>query len=330
MKVGKIQLQTIIDELIEDLGLTDTAVIRDLFTRWGYEILKTMPYDDQLVHAIELIQISSYKGVLPEGWRIIEEVGAMIGTEKASRLKAHFSKFRQPINEEGCELEISILCPKCHKHGCSCKQDSWVVDMTSIMHTNFPSVDEFNTQFGSAHTTNSMFQGDEDYMTQFQLIQPSINYTDMYKQHLPECINLCTSSEQKYFIQNNMIETTFKEGVVLFSYLGYDFGEDGDIQVPDLQEAIDCVKEYMIYKHFRKDFLRTSSRESQYKYKESESLYRIKQTEARSKLTSPSYAEISQLFKNSRLNKLSNAYGNFLKNGIPKRNLSRYNIYKSR
>ena len=329
MKVNSVPLQGIIDEVIEDLSLTDAAVKRDLFTRWGYDIAKTLPTDEQLIPLISLIQVTNYKGKLPNNWRLIDEVGALVGEQTKKGLKAYFNKFTQEVGD-GCEVEISLKCPRCHQASCDCDDNTWAVDITPMMRTNFPTVEEFNSRFGMAHTTNSMFSNVESgYSSFFKIIQPSINYTEMYKQHLPECINLCTNSEDKYNIVKDTIETTFKEGLILFSYMGYDTDANGDISIPDITESIECVKEYLIYKHFRTDFLRTSSRESHVKYKESEMLYKQKYAEARSKLGMPGFKEISQIFRASRLNKLNNAYGNLLK-GRNARNLSRHSIYRSR
>ena len=233
--------------------------------------------------------------------------------------------------EDGCVAEISFSCPTCKKESCDCGESSWVVNIDQISRSNFPTVEEFNSRLATAHTTNSMFNpNSSQYSDEFILIQPTLSYSDMAAIHLPECINRTCSSEHTYYIQGDMIETSFKEGLILVSYLAFDTDDLGDIKVPDIPDAIEAVKEYLIYKYFRTKFLKTSQQADRLKYSEAYQLYNMKFNEARSILGMPSFSELARKMRASRYNKLQKAYGNYLNGRKPVANLSRYPIHRSR
>lgn len=329
MKVDSINLDIIIDEVLEDLSMTNQASERDLFKRWGYDIAKKLPTDEQLIHKIDLVWVTSYKGQLP-AFKSIDEIAAIVNPKNKTELKAYFSKFTQEM-EDGCIAEITFSCPTCKKESCSCNMNSWVVNIDQISRANFPTVDEFNSRLATAHTTNSMFNpNSSQYADEFVLIQPTLSYTDMAAIHLPECINVACKSEHTYFIQGNTIETSFKEGLLLFSYLTWDTDDLGDVKVPNITDAIEAVKEYLIYKYFRRKFLKTSLQADRVKYSEALQLHTMKFNEARSILVMPSFAELARKWRASRYNKLQKAYHNFLKGNRSVANLSRYPIHRSR
>ena len=314
---------------MEDLSLTNQASQRDLFKRWGYDIAKKLPTDEQLIHKIDLVWVSSYKAQLP-AFKMIDEVAAIINPKNRKELKAYFSKFTQQM-DDGCIAEISFSCPKCKKDTCSCEQNSWVVNIDEISRANFPTVDEFNSKFATAHTTNSMFNpNSSQYADEFILIQPTLSYTDMANIHLPECINTACKSEHTYYIQGNTMETSFKDGLLLFSYLTWYSDDYGDIKVPDITEAIEAVKEYLIYKYFRTKFLKTSLQADRIKYLESYQIHTTEFNKARSLLGMPSFSELARKWRASRYNKLQKAYHNYLKGDKAIPNLSRYPIHRSR
>lgn len=59
---------------------------------------------------------------------------------------------------------------------------------------------------------------------------------------------------QSYIISGGSVITSFKEGYVIMTYLGWMLDQDGRPMIPDEYDVIQAVKQYIIFKIFEEDF----------------------------------------------------------------------------
>lgn len=330
MKTKFLNSENLILETLEDAGI-DVKDLK-LYRRWAYDVGKMLLTDEQLQRIITVKPVIDGKLVLPDNFMILDEVAAKVGDCGNYSLKAIASQYKQDL--DGCEITIDVACNKCKKQTCSCEADEYIINVDRLISLNIPTDIAANNPLATVQGTGGLFDRnvyDKDYYyNKFVLMSPSIDYKEMYKHHTPECINLNLQSDLVYYIQNGVMEVNFKEGDIFLVYLGLPTDDQSNIMVPDIPEAIEAFQEYLLYKHFRRDFLKTNSRESQVKYSEAFQRYERKKWEAKTKAQIPDYQEIAKVFRNSRRNKLISAYTNYMTKGIAKHSLTKYPIHRSR
>lgn len=87
-------------------------------------------------------------------------------------------------------------------------------------------------------------------MYEYNSVMPSFHL----QRQLPNYIELTTPkskyglTQNSYIIRNNMLETTFKEGDIILSYLMYPLDEEGYPLISDDAKVIDCLINYYYYK----------------------------------------------------------------------------------
>lgn len=327
MRTKYLNTENLILETLEDAGI-DVKDLK-LFRRWSYDVGRMLLTDEQYQRTMRVIPVIDGKIVLPDNFMIIDEVAAKVGDCGKYSLQAIASQYKADLDD--CELTIDIKCNKCKKQTCSCEQE-YVINVDRMIGLSVPSVPTNNPLY-SVQGTGGLFhnQGNENhYSNHFILMSPSNDYKEMYKQHLPDCINLQIKSDLVYHIQNGIMEVNFKEGDVLLIYMAIPTDSEGSVLIPDFPQSIEAFQEYLLYKHFRRDFLKTDSRESKIKYSEAYQRYERKLWESKTKLQIPDYAEIAKVFRNSRRNKLNSAYSNYMNKGIAQPSLSKYPLHRSR
>lgn len=326
MKTKLIETSNLILETLEDAGID----VKDLkaFKRWAYDVGKMLLTDEQFIKKITVLPVTNYRVVLPEHFILIDEVYAKVGDCDKTNLKAIASQYKADL--DNCELTIDIKCDICRKDKCSCNSNEYIINVDRMIGLSVPMPS--TSSLYKVQGSGGLFFNDEDshYTNQFMLMSPSIDYKEMYNQHVPDCINLDVKSDLVYYVQNGVMEVSFNEGDILLVYMAIPTDDVGDVMIADLPEAIEALQEYLLYKHFRRDYLRTNNRESRNKYVEAYQIYERKMWVAKSKLRIPDIQEVAKVFRNSRYNKLQSAYSNYLKKGVGVSTLSKYPLHRSR
>lgn len=331
MKVNFLSSEDLIQETIEDINISDDSANMKLFRRWSFDVAKQLITDEQLERRIAIIDVSNYRAVLPDHFQIIDEVAAKEGRNNKTQLQAIASQYKADM-ESGCELTIDIKCPKCKSHSCSCEANEYVINVTRDMELNIPKKTGSLSRVGGTGGLFHNYDTENPLATydDFVYMSPSTDYKEMYKLHIPDCINLCLDSDLVYYVQNGIMETNFKEGEILLIYLALPADDHGNIMIPDLPESIEAFQEYMIYKYFRRNYLRTSNQNDLNKYRIAEVNFADKVATSKAKLQIPAYAEIAKMFKNTRINKLNSAYGNYMRGRAAIASITKYPIHRSR
>jgi hypothetical protein len=330
LKTKFLNSEDLILETIEDMNMADGPANMKLFRRWAYDVGRLLITDEQLERRITIIPVDSYRVKLPDNFQFIDEIAAKVGCKNTS-LKAVATQYKMDM-EDGCELELNLKCHGCPKPDCDCDASEYIIEVDRTLGLSRPaySSSPLSKAQGSGGLLHDYGYNKTPQHDNFILMSPSTDYKEMYQHHLPDCINLQLKSDLVYYIQNGIIETNFKEGEILLIYFSLPVDENSNILIPDTTEAIEAFQEYMIFKYYKREYLKSSRPDDQNKYKQAEADFDRKMRIAKAKLQIPAFQEIAKMWKNTRLNKLNSAYSNYLKKGIAKSSLTKYPTHRSR
>ena len=220
MKVSYIPVDVAIGEYIEDFDIKENEIDEVLLKKWALDAVDMVSTTEQLVHKIALLDVQDYRTELPEDFDLLCEISYRLEPPKdCYTKKTQITKFAQKT-AEGCELDIHVKCPKCHKSECDgCGQNSVIVDVDRIWemsnsHYYYP------TRFMSPRGVQTFGRGEYSsvYSDKFKLLRPTINNWFQLQQQIPHCVNAhCKDCEESYMIEKPDIKVSFKEGEVFTS-----------------------------------------------------------------------------------------------------------------
>src|SRR5690606_18502097 len=205
--------------------------------------------------------VQNYNGAKPKNFNKIVEIA--FSGEPAQKLRPLYHDLVVAWtgqNFAGCDVKVSIECPKCHEHQCSCGDDSvrikvnddWLSANADRRYWNLP------WYRGSAGLDKPM--PPSFYGSGFHLIRPKTSPWFGAQYHVRGCPNLdnklMSNCPVQYVFENKSIRINAETGTILLSYLQNQTDEKGWPLIPndpDLFEALFWDVEYKIlYRQKRK------------------------------------------------------------------------------
>jgi len=312
MKTRYINIKTAIGEFIEDLDLQEKEIDEDLLVRQAEDAVRYFVTDEQTIHKIVILDVHNYKADCPNDFLINCEIAYRLEKpEGCGTRKQQITKFAQST-AEGCELEISVSCPKCHKTECKgCGQDAVVVEVDRIWEMA-NSHYYHSTRFMSDRGVQSFGRGEYPsvYSDTFQLMKPSTNDWFQIDKHLPDCANVhCQECKETYRFQDPNIEVSFRKGEILLAYLARPTDEDGNLLVPNDHRAFEAIQDYLTMKMCKKEYFSDKENRAYYiAYKDAKQDWTQSAARARSALQIPSHEDWMAWINNNPYNKTDRAY----------------------
>lgn len=269
MKFNFIDIDTFIDDYVSDTGNENINNELINIKKWVHDELGKLNYaSDALRIQVSLMDIRDYKVKKPSDFKKIISV---FGRERIDR-KVKRAKIVEWVQENynGCDLKISLECPKCHQVECRCDSQTITVDIDDIWRRANPEfVYASNKFFKSAHGLRKSAIPSSTLDDSFTLMKPSFNMMFGADEHIKGCLNLNTrfnpNGVKEYTIENNMIRFNFREGQMLFSYYAEVLGNDGYRMIPDFQEMRDFLIAHIESKIHYKEW-RRSKRQLDFSY----------------------------------------------------------------
>lgn len=310
-----IPLSSAISDYLEDYDSSD-SLKEDLLYKWTIDILKQINTDEQLTNKVMILDVSGYKVELPDDFKTICEVAYRQKQDDCSP-KARVEKISQWVQkaDDGCELEINVNCPDCHESTCvDCDKNYVEVEVDRIWELSNPQYH----YLGKFSRVGHFGKGDQHsaYSNTFQLLSYKGDSKWSGLKHIPECANVhCVDCEHSYEFIGNTIETSFKEGEILISYLARKTDEHGDLMIPDHPLVLEAIGDYIIFKMMKKDYVKTKSSTDYRAYKDFQQVYEQSLMRARTKLQMPSFGDFSAWLKTNKYMKMDRAYESLIHGG---------------
>lgn len=216
---------------------------------WTNDAVSRIVSDEQLIHKIKVFEVVDYKTELPDDFVNVIQAAYLITDDSVKHLVEEVCAFTD--KQLGCQVDIKLNCPKCHKSKCECGTNEIYVDVDRLWRSAHPEhVAAYMQHFYNYGGTNKK----SFYSDRFQLMRPA---TSSFF-HIKNCVNIDFDSEIQYTIQPPNLITNFKEGKVLLSYFARRVDEEGYLLVPDEPVVFEAIawyiQEKMLYRKYMEDY----------------------------------------------------------------------------
>ena len=341
-------LSTAISDWIEDFDF-DEPIQEELLSKWINDILRQMEVENLLTHKITILDVVDYKAALPDDLKMVCEIAYRLDPPKCGP-RERIEQVTQWVQgtDDGCELEINVNCPDCHRSTCRECGDNYVeVNVDKLWELQNP---HLFSQYSSKFATVSRFgYGKSVYNPEFRLLSyGGGNPWNNINMHISGCANAyCRDCQETYDFNTNNIEVSFKKGEILVSYLAVKLDENGDRLILDDPDVFEAIGDYILYKYMKKSYFREvknrGNKDSNFyrAYKDSQQAHYGSLGRVRSKLSIPSYMDWIDWLKSNKYYKIESAYCNILDGkgfsgnsgteyGISSKGLTNRNVYRDR
>ena len=306
-------ISSVISDYLEDY---DTSSLKEeVLFKWAIDIVDQIITDQQLVNKVMLLDVRGHKAELPKDFQTVCEVAYRKKQPKTSNSRIEkVSKWIQQTDND-CQLEISVNCPDCHNENCDeCDKNYIEVEVDKIWQLSNPQYHYLNKFSRAGH----FGKGDQSsvYSDEFKLLKYSGSNQWSGIKHIPECANVhCEDCEESYEFVGRNIETSFREGTLLVSYLAKKTDKFGDLMVPDHPLVLETISDYIIYKMMKRDYVKTKKAEDYRALKEFEQSYERSLMRARTTIGMFSYNDYSEWLKNNKYSRMDASYDRLIKTG---------------
>lgn len=246
---------TAIGAWVKDIDPSGTIKENDLYG-WASDACNEFITADMMLMGISLLDIREYKAVLPKGFKSMNL--AMYTSCQEKCLREEVVEWTSQIYGSKCNLKVNLECPSCgSKSSCGCERDSKAVliDVDRIISDARPGMNMGNTNLQHQTYTTAEYKMPKG-ISRFKLMRPSLNY-NFNAYHTKGCPNLNFSTKVEYTLRNGIIETNFRTGQVLLSYMCYAMDENGELMIPDDPKAyaavVAWIEERLAYRKYRQE-----------------------------------------------------------------------------
>jgi hypothetical protein len=210
---------------------------------YGTSATKLIIQPDQFRSKIALLDIENYQADLAPNFAYAAQVAYNIRPQKPCQIK-QVSQWTQKALD-GCELEINLKCPRCHKGECECGGEVMEIPVDEMYRQANPQTLSYLKHYyrhgGITDYGTSCF-----YHPEFVLMRPKAGHFHNLDYHIKDCVNRNTQCEMAYeIVDGEKIRVNFPTGQILISYLEYPSDEEGLIMIPDVEEVWEALVYYI-------------------------------------------------------------------------------------
>ncbi len=248
MNLSYIPISNIVQDFIDSNGLDTDEVNESLIVKWGVDALNMMNLTEQLRYKIALIRVSNSKAILPPDFKTLTQAAANVKNKDFCPTKREqVVEWTQKTFQTECDLNIRLVCDKCHKPNCE-HQGSFEVDVDRLWEMAHP--EYYYTNYKRFGTFG---RGNSSYSPSFKIMKYAVS--DFHKANLilGDCPNIdCTECQHSFRIELPLMEVDFQEGEILISYLGRVLDENGDPMIPDHPDVIEAIVSHVEHKWYER------------------------------------------------------------------------------
>lgn len=255
-----ISLQTFIAEYINRTDIQPEDLNESVVMTFAAPAAQKFQVDKLCNHIVTLMRVENYNAPLPKNFsKIVEAAYKPTEYQKYDRLMYHDQVVSWTSkNFADCDVKITVDCPKCHQHTCSCGDDSVLIKVDDDwLMANVERQYWDNPRYVGTYGLNKPNGTCSIYHPEFELIRPAQHKFFGANYHVRGCVNLDArllgKAPAEYRIENKYMRINMETGLILLAYLAYQTDEKGYPLIPDdtdVFEAIFWEVEYkMLYKY---------------------------------------------------------------------------------
>lgn len=294
MHTDFVSIKTAIDEYI-DLADPKGRVDKNLILKAANDVVTKLSSPFQYVHKIALLEFEDYQIELPSDFTSVIQVAYRYPNTTTYINRSQVVEWTQKaLDGSGCELVLSVDCPKCHTRECSCNSPEVVVDVDRAWELAHP-------QFKYAHMKHMYRYGGivndsvvvSPYHPEFVVIKYATHNFFNADKHIRGCLNLnsklLANCAVEYNLDGKKININVKEGTILLSYFAAKVDEEGYRYIPNIPEVFDTIKWYIESLMSYREFKRTKNKFDFETHNYANAQYMKYYNIAKNKLETPSF-----------------------------------------
>lgn len=327
-KVEYVSINTVISDFYEDNDIKQKDIDESLLLKWAEDKINDIPHTYQLKTKIAWLDVSEYRAEFPKDLSIILEI-AYKKTERKDDCAVRGYQIVQYVQDtfEGCELELNVKCPACHKTECNCHTDGVIVDVDRAFQIANPQL-----YYDQYRKVGRFGYGASIYDERWKILGHTDSDWFGLNKVIPGCANLeCKNCPESYRVSPPNIDTSFEKGELLVSYMGRELDADGNIMIPKHRDVFEAVLQYLTYKYYMREFKKSRDSSDRVIYQEAKVLCDEATRKATTRLETPSFDDFSKFWSMNKWTKMDSAYDNLVNGGLPLSTVKHRhkNIYKS-
>lgn len=203
---------------------------------------------------VKVLPVQNYYASLPTGFKSAIQVLYRKKPAEPCR-REDVVEWTQQCFGSGCKLIITKECPTCHMEGpCDCSSAAVIVQADNNWRNAHPGLQvEGHKQYKGEVSTDG--RACNKTISEFQILPYSTNNFHLAKPETnDDCKTPITADRDEYSIANHRINTSFKEGEILISYLSEALDEDGYLMMPNHPVAYTAVVAHMMAQKALQDY----------------------------------------------------------------------------
>lgn len=310
-KMGKaitwISSQSVITDWLDFSGEQKIELQEPTLKKWADTAISRMVTGDQYTQRIICLDVRNHSAELPADFKwVIQAAYRQVPTCRCGDhctcqrshqvLREEVAEFTQKsIN--GCDLKISVDCPRCQDPVCSCHNPVIEVDAHRIYQNSNPQLMAgYMKHFHSYGNMTARGRGSV-YHPHFFLMSRTTNSLFNVPYHINSCINLNCDSTVEYDIVNSAqgsltINLNVPDGQVLLSYMGNQVDAEGYRLVPNEPIVFKTINYYIEERLAYQDYRRSREAKDERFWQHTEKRYNDNLAIAKAELRMPSYDEM--------------------------------------
>lgn len=294
MRFNDISITNVVHDWADDNGIEMDEINESLLIKWAIDAHDMMNLVETLKPKVALLNVENSRAEFPLNFKILTNAAANVNNKDGKFVKTRREWVSQWIDRsyEGCEVQINVVCDKCHKKDCNHMRfeaevdKDWEMAHPEIYYRNYKRLGRFG--YGPQY---------DGAIPRWELMRAAVQ--DFHKLNLivGDCPGLnCIDCARTFSIQPPYLEVDFNEGEVLLSYLGRAMDEYDNPMIPNQVDALEAIKSHMEYKWYGVRWKRENDRNAKVKSDEALQMREINMGLAKSIIETPEYLEFNAWF----------------------------------
>lgn len=265
-----ISIDAVIQEYIDFVD-PKTEVPRQLLIKWANDVLEKLVTTEQYDFKVKLFCVKDYTIKLDDNTKSLAQVAYRPPNEKKKCKRVEIVEWTENTFN-GCELNISVECPKCHSLECTCEGPEITFDADRLFRQAHPELqyghmDHLRTWGGLGNYDNLPPYPPCMFHPEFYLIRPASHDFFNADFHVKGCLNLDEKLMSKvpvnYRVNERTLRINRRDGDILIAYLAAKTDEDGNMLVPNVPDVFEAIRWTLIENMSWRTYYKT--RNSQYR-----------------------------------------------------------------
>lgn len=246
-----VSLSTFLSTYIKRTNTQPEDLDEDIVLDFANDAVQKLHSDKTSEHIVDLLPVSNYNTPKPKDCRKFVELAFKNEPFRGRGLMYHDEVISWTgQNFAGCDIKVSVDCPKCHEHKtkCGCPPESVVIKvdedwLSANVERHYWSIPFYRGTYG----LNKMGGIGSFYHPEFSLMRPTSHKFHGADFHVKGCRNLDRRLladwpiEYKYDPKTRSIRSNVESGTILLSYLAIPKDDDGYPLAPDDVDAFEAI-----------------------------------------------------------------------------------------